>query len=632
MVDMARRVRRTDNQDERAEAAPDRLARATAVTLAVGLTLSVLAGLAVGADANAESVRTFGVDASAARTALERRIAAYAEALFGLRGLFASTAEVSRAGFAAYATVSNLSGRLPGVQALYFGRHLPVERTGDLERRVRADIGPGGRGFPSFRVFPRTTHDDVYVIDTIEPFQPNNAAFGFDAGSDPARRAAIEDARDSGDLAATAPITRLEGPGQRGFLLYLAIYAPERAPRHRAARRESITGVVAAVIRTADLVEEALATFPRARIEEIYDVGPANAHAASFVDPANALIDVTPSISALRPGSLPRPSVTQDLTVGTRRWRALFVPRADASARTILPWMAALVGLAMTLLLAMAIQSFVRTRARAVVIAARMTEDLRAHEHDLEAANDALAAANARLEDRNETIREFVAVASHDMRTPLTAIIGYGRLLTSDWERIDDATKRRSLDTIASRAEHLARIVDDLLVDAEIESGLLEARREPTDVGRILTEIIQGYAERSGDIVGHHPDAPLAFVEPDHLSRILTNLIDNALKYGAPPVRVQARGDVSWVEITVQDAGAGVPPDFVPRLFDKFSRHEGTDIGRRVEGTGLGLSIVRGLARANGGDATYEPSAPAGRFVVRLPAPPPDEDDARETA
>jgi signal transduction histidine kinase len=106
--------------------------------------------------------------------------------------------------------------------------------------------------------------------------------------------------------------------------------------------------------------------------------------------------------------------------------------------------------------------------------------------------------------------------------------------------------------------------------------------------------------------------------DPNHFRQIVTNFLTNALKYGRTPIQVEAAVSDGTVEVRVRDQGEGVPEDFVPRLFEKFAQAPG--VAQAHRGTGLGLSIVRGLARAQGGDAWYEPNEPRGScFGVRLP-------------
>jgi len=121
------------------------------------------------------------------------------------------------------------------------------------------------------------------------------------------------------------------------------------------------------------------------------------------------------------------------------------------------------------------------------------------------------------------------------------------------------------------------------------------------------------------------PPDLVVWTDPVHLGRIIDNYVQNAFKYGEPPVRIEARrrDDASrlsdMVEIRVVDHGTGVPPEFETKLFSKFARAD-IPSTRNKKGTGLGLSIVRGLAEANGGQAQYQPNAPHGScFIVLLP-------------
>ena len=109
-----------------------------------------------------------------------------------------------------------------------------------------------------------------------------------------------------------------------------------------------------------------------------------------------------------------------------------------------------------------------------------------------------------------------------------------------------------------------------------------------------------------------------AVVDPAGLDRMVSNLVANSMRHGKPPVTVTAAGGDRHLRLVVEDRGDGVPPEFVPRLFDRFARSP--DSRRRGEGSGLGLSIVQEYARAHGGDIVYEPAVPHGaRFEVVIP-------------
>jgi signal transduction histidine kinase len=261
-----------------------------------------------------------------------------------------------------------------------------------------------------------------------------------------------------------------------------------------------------------------------------------------------------------------------------------------------------------------------RARQEAETIAERVTADLYATSRKLEDANAELHRTNDALQALNQTMRDFVAVASHDLRSPLTAILGFTAALTQYWDQFENAQKRDFIGSIQRQSESLSRMVEDLLTVSKIEAGALDVHRDVVGLREALADLIDTFQARAAEVAITSSPALAVAVDRDHLRRILVNFVGNALKYGAPPVAVEARLRDEWIEIRVRDCGNGVPEEFRPRLFGRFARSDAARASS-VAGTGLGLSIVRGLARANGGDVWYEPNEPHGSvFGVRLPA------------
>ena len=235
-------------------------------------------------------------------------------------------------------------------------------------------------------------------------------------------------------------------------------------------------------------------------------------------------------------------------------------------------------------------------------------------EKELERSADELRQANEDLLAADEMKTHFVAVASHELRTPLTGVLGFARTLLSHWDRLPDAERKEQIALIEEQAARLSRLVDELLVMSRIDAGAVEVRAQAVDLPAAVQQAVTSLdATGTVDVAGVNGHAVSA--DPDHLQQILVNYLANALRHGAPPIRISSRARDGWVELVVEDRGRGVPPEFVPRLFQKFAQARGAE-----GGTGLGLSIVRGLARAQGGDVWYEPAAPGARFGVRLPS------------
>ena len=216
---------------------------------------------------------------------------------------------------------------------------------------------------------------------------------------------------------------------------------------------------------------------------------------------------------------------------------------------------------------------------------------------------------------------DFVSVVSHELRTPLTSIIGSLKTLQRP-ELAPAATTARDLVSTAERqANRLRSLIEDLLVVSRLDNQALPVRPTPTSVVDVANEVIRDLPNARGVVeITAAGRIPLMEVDPDHVRRILTNLVENALKY-APnsSIEVMVRSYGTEVWISVIDHGPGIPYELHEHIFEPFTqvnRHETRGSG----GTGLGLSIVRGLSEAMGGRVWFEPTVGGGAtFTVALP-------------
>ena len=213
---------------------------------------------------------------------------------------------------------------------------------------------------------------------------------------------------------------------------------------------------------------------------------------------------------------------------------------------------------------------------------------------------------------------EFVAMTSHELRTPLTSIRAATSMVRSYWDTIADDRKHRLLEVIEGQAQRLSRLVENILAAANIEAGVVLPRITSVDLAAAAEDVARDFAAELEVVVD--VERPLVTdADADHMRQILINFVGNSLKYGDPPVRISGRRVGSTIELRVTDEGPGVPTEFVPRLFDRFTQASSGD-SRHASGSGLGLSIVKGLAEASGGTVRYEPNEPKGSaFVLTLP-------------
>lgn len=225
-----------------------------------------------------------------------------------------------------------------------------------------------------------------------------------------------------------------------------------------------------------------------------------------------------------------------------------------------------------------------------------------------------LRATQRDLEQVNTSMREFVATASHDLRTPLASILGFADLLADEETELAPAQRSEFAQAIVRNADRATRLVDDLLTMSQIQAGAVASRITSTSVKEVVADAL---ASSGVEAEVHVEPGLLVKADSHHLERILVNLLTNAANHGGGAIAVRATRSGGAVDIRVCDQGEGVPEDFRPRLFQSFAKAAPD----RREGTGLGLSIVRGLARAQGGDAFHEPAEGGGsQFGVRLPS------------
>ena len=227
--------------------------------------------------------------------------------------------------------------------------------------------------------------------------------------------------------------------------------------------------------------------------------------------------------------------------------------------------------------------------------------------------------------DRAERMRaDFVANVSHELKTPLAALIGFIETLRGP-AREDPAARERFLALMDAEARRMDRLVGDLLSLSKLESEPPPARDVRADLvavtQRVLT-LMQPVAARA-DIAVRSRIAPARAPvrgEEDRLVQMLTNLLDNAIKYGRPgPVTVSLTAENGMWVLTVADRGPGIPAEHLPRLTERFYRVD-TARSRSLGGTGLGLALVKHIVRRHGGRLEIESRPGAGTTVtVRLP-------------
>ncbi|HEV8524659.1 MAG TPA: ATP-binding protein [Terriglobales bacterium] len=248
---------------------------------------------------------------------------------------------------------------------------------------------------------------------------------------------------------------------------------------------------------------------------------------------------------------------------------------------------------------------------------------------ELKSNNDELAAANEKLRELDALKSRFLSVATHELRTPLSIILGYNSMLAESLQdRLSEEEKKTLGESIAS-CERLIRLVNSMLDLNQIQAGKMQMNFARQDLRRVVNGVIALFqaAARKRDLrlaVELPPRLPRMYVDGERIQQVLINLVGNAVKFTPPKglitvsVRHQAEHDL--VEIAVRDTGIGIPEEDQARIFDEFAQIHRQAARRQREGSGLGLAIAKRIVEAHEGSIEVHSSPGNGStFTFRLP-------------
>ena len=521
------------------------------------------------------------------RDAIRFRIETYVNVLRAATGLFAANHAATRDDFRAYVRHLDVQRRYPGV--LGIGLSLRV-RPEDVERVV-ADMRANEA--PDFDIWPEMPRPEYHTVVVLEPFdQRNRNALGFDLHTSPRRREAMDRARDSAEATATSRITfipQVDPQRSPGFVIFLPVYNVPVTPATVEERRNQLYGFVYAPFRSTDLFNATIGSQVRPEVRfRVYDGG-------------ELLYDSDPHYT----GS-PRFTSATTFRVASRDWSIQFESERTGFGAPF--WIAAATligGLAISFLLF----AVLRLQSRGRQNAERVAERLRRSEAELQRANLAKD--------------EFLATLSHELRTPMTAILGWSKLLADD---LDAETRATAIDAIQKSGRAQAQLIDDLLDVSRITAGKMRIDPKPVDITPIVSTAVAAVlpvAEAKGVMVRKDVGGVPLIVNGDagRLQQVVWNLMTNAVKFtpagGSVEVTLRSSGQAV---LTVADTGPGIDPEFLPHVFERF-RQADSSTTRAFTGLGLGLAIVHHLVELHGGTVVAE-SEGLGRgaqFIVRLP-------------
>ncbi|MHC4829767.1 MAG: sensor histidine kinase, partial [Planctomycetota bacterium] len=512
------------------------------------------------------------------------------EVIQSLRSFWRSSDEVTRNEFETF-TREALQNR-PSIQALEWIPTIPASERDSWEARARAE------GIEDFQIWQLAlgggrepaTGELSYPVYFAEPRANNEAAFGFDLGSNPARLEALRAASRLDRLVATPPIQLVQdNETQPGFLMLLPILVDDTKPL---APQSTALGV----LRIVDLVQRALIRQRRdgitVRISDTTQAVPTLVYQESDGHPI-------PTVDASSPAS--RVQSEQQLEIGGRTWTVQIFPDNAylEQVESWAPWWLFISALVVSGSMASLLLVWSGRTRHTEQLVEQQTRELAVANAELETKNEA-------LQRTNEELEHFTSVASHDLDEPLRTVLKFAELLEEDYAgRVLDGTGQAYLERIAKSAQRQQRLIRDLLEYTRTEAGDLELK--PVNLQSVVDgvqgDLAASIREAEADLEA--TELPPVLGDELHLRVLLQNLISNGIKYRregvSPRIEISAASapdKPGWVRIEVKDNGIGMDPKHKDRVFELFKR---LHTRATYEGTGLGLSICRRIVLRHGG-------------------------------
>ncbi len=592
----------------------------TALVFVLGIAIATGGFFAIQYHYRTQGQKAFEGPASQFTAVLTRAIDRYVDVVNSVGAFITATGEVDRWQF--FDFTRETLPRYPGIRALQWIPKVTAAQRGAYEQRAATD-GLFGFRFTEHNslghlvaAWDRPEHYPVYYV---EPFETNEAYLGLDLAADPEELEVLLLARDIGAMVATprsSPTTEIDD--QPGFTVVLPIYATASVPESIEERQEKLLGFVRGIYSLGDLVTAALPviTAPPGLDIYLYDLEAAVGERLIYFHPSPLHRD--------RPAPVSESEAFTGLFTATSHefagWRWSIVAKPVSSQFIYNVKSAAWAFWAITLLLtALLVQQLVSSQTRTLEIERKVTE----RTAELSAANVALESeirerkrierelrtAKDQAEVANRAKSEFLAMMSHELKTPLNAVIGFAEILSKEnLGPIGKQEYRGYAEDILLSGNHLLSLINDILDLSKIEANRFELYDEAIDVAETLQSVLHLHQEK---MAADALEFDTYFAKPRHglradqraIRQMLINLLSNAVKFTPPGGRISVKADIDRdgrFILSVSDTGIGIAKKDQPKVLLPFNQVD-SRLARKYEGTGLGLPLIKRLMELHGG-------------------------------
>ena len=512
----------------------------------------------------------FLVDASI--TDVQSRMIDYEQVLYSAQGLFRASDHVSVDEWQTFVQNQHVEQRFPGVQIVAYS-----EKIGNSEDLVK-HIEQMRLEYPDYTVRPDTPRDEYHSIIYIEPINTRNLrAFGYDMFTEPVRRAALEQARDTDTMTISGKVKlvqEIDKDVQPGFLMYLPVYKNGLEHNSIEQKRNALQGFVYCAFRTYDLFDAMLSSMPEIRESDIrfkvFD---------SSKSEENLLYDSKKG----EPENSTSLYIQRQLELGNRTWVIEYssIPEFTTFETTVMVTIPA-IGVSMSGFVFIVIRTNQRNTNRII----KLNEDLLKSE-------------------KLSAVGHIASRLAHDIRNPLSVIKNTSELLLR--KDIDEKTKE-----LLSRIDRSASKINN-----QVNGALDFVRTKPLQVGthsssQILSETFDRIEKPSGITINMPKNDYTIKCDLERIEIALANLITNSIQAldGDGTINISIQDNNKFVTIEVEDSGPGIPKDVLPKIFEPL-------FTTKPDGTGLGLASVKNIIDQHGGSISVKNNPTT--FTINLP-------------
>lgn len=513
---------------------------------------------------------------------ISTRIETYVSLLRGDAGMLTAYHDLPVDKFRTFIDRVYLTEKYPGIQGIGYIKRVSND---EKEQFINEQIAAGN---DTFTIFPERTMQEYYPVVYLEPkeLNANEIKIGFDVSSNPPRWKALQRARDTGVRAASEAVIlgqTLNVPRkQTGFLMYLPIYSTSVVPNTVEERREKIIGFIYAPFKINDILLGIIGNDTNSLIKfKVYD--------GEKPDVSNLIYDSTTIKNVTTENYIPRYSSHRNINIAGQTWTLEFAntPRFETLSQR---------GLAPIILLSGMILSFTFFfLSRSQYMARKIVE----------MTNNKLSYSQKELQKAVGIRDNFISIASHELKTPVTSLKVYTEVLLKKFTSKGETKNVEYMQKMNKQIDKLTILIRDLLDVSRLQSGRMAFREDNIIITKTVTDVIEQVSAMTTThtILQKGVSRRKIWGDADRLGQVVNNFLTNAIKYSpkANKVLVTIKDQRHGVTVAVQDYGIGIDAKHLKRVFKRFYRVEDTN-EKTYPGLGMGLYICNEIIKRHNGE------------------------------